>query len=149
MPNYSPIFTSSADVSWASAPISGTNYVGGTALAAYDGTSASYLVHTANANGSFVQKLVCEANGNTVGTIPACVLRIYINNSSPVTTATNNTLYYQFSLPAVPRSDTTATAHIEIPLLLQLPPNYRIYVSISSTASLLGGWVVTAIAGEY
>jgi hypothetical protein len=143
MPNYNPIFTSGADVSWTTTPI--TTVVTGTTAAAYNGTSASLLVFSANAGGAFVQKLVCEA----YGTNTASVLRVFINNGSTSATAANNTLYYQYSLPVTTQSNVVGTAHIEIPLMIQLPAFYAIYVSIAAAANLASGWVVTAVGGEY
>jgi len=143
MVNTSPIFTVSGDINWVSSPI--ISVVTGSTSAAYDGTSATQLIHTAGINGSFIQKLVCEAFGTNI----ASVLRIYINNGSTTATASNNVLYYQYSLPATTQSATVATAHIEIPLSLVMPPSYRLYAGISCTAALASGWVVTAIGGEY
>jgi hypothetical protein len=142
--NTSPIFTVSGDINW-------TDFihtaVSGTAVSAYNGTSA-HLIYTAGDVGGFVNKVVCEAGG--LGNNVASVLRIYINNGSDNTVSSNNVLYYQYALPATTRSDTVATAHIEIPLSLQLPRLYRLYVSISTnTANLSGGWRVTAIGGDY
>lgn len=141
--NTSPIFTVSGDINWTTSPI--INVVTGSTSAAYDGTSGTVLVHTAGVNGSFIQKLVCEAFGTNI----ASVLRVYINNGSTTATASNNVLYYQYSLPATTQSATVATAHIEIPLNIQIPTGYKIYASISCTANLASGWMVAAIGGEY
>lgn len=143
MVNTSPIFTVSGDINWTPSPI--INVVTGSTSAAYDGTSGTVLIHTALADGSFVQKLVCEAFGTNI----AAVLRIYINNGGTTATASNNVLYYQYSLPATTQSATIATAHIEIPLNIQLPAGYRIYAGISCTANLASGWMVTAVGGDY
>lgn len=144
--NTSPIFTLGAELSFTSAI---TNYVQGTGVQAYNGTSAVTYLASGASNGTFIQKLVCEANGGTAGSIPACVLRIYVNNGGDNTVSANNVLYYQYSLPLVARSDTIATTHIEIPLNLHLPPNYRLFVGIGSTTSLLSGWYVVAVGGDY
>lgn len=141
--NTSPIFTSSADVTWVPSPI--TSVVIGTGAAAYDGTSGTVLVHTAGVNGSFVQKLVCESFGANTN----CVLRIYVNNGATSATASNNALYYQYSLPTVAQQSSIATTHVEIPLNLQLPASYRIFVGIGAAAALATGWMITCVAGEY
>lgn len=147
--NTSPIFTVSGDISWSPNFITTANIVSGTGASGYDGTS-SVLIHTAGVNGSFVQKIVCESGNG--GDNTACVLRIFINNGGVNSTASNNTLYYQYALPATSRSDVVATAHIEIPLALQLPPSYCLYAILSGTAGttiLTGGWKIICIAGEY
>lgn len=143
--NTSPIFTVSADVSWGTTnPITVVNT--GTGATAYDGTTNANLIFTAGVNGAFVQKLILEAGGANA----VAVLRVHINNGSTNATASSNTLYMQYSLPVIAAaSNTVATAHLEVPLMLQLPPSYRIYVSIGAGANLATGWFVTAIAGEY
>ena len=143
--NTSPIFTVSADLSWGSTnPITVTNTV--TTAGAYDGTTNANLIFTAGANGAFVQKLICEA----AGTNAVSVLRLHLNNGSTNSTASNNSLIMQMSMPATTAANTTATAHIEIPLMLQVPPSYRLYVSFGSASSpLASGWFVTVAGGEY
>jgi hypothetical protein len=142
--NTSPIFTVSSDLTWGSTnPITTVNT--GTGATAYDGTTNAVLLFTGGVNGSFLQKIVCEAGGaNNVS-----VLRIHLNNGSTNATASNNSLYMQYSLPATTASNTTATAHLEIPLMLQIPPNYRIYVSLGAAANLASGWYFNIVAGEY
>jgi hypothetical protein len=149
--NNTPIFTNIPDLGWpgstnGSVVVSAVNTT--TAATSYDGTSGVSLVFTAGTNGSFVQKLVCEAGGPT-GNATASVLRVHINNGTAPTNASANTLYMQYSLPTTTAVSITATAHIEIPLMLQLPAGYRIYVSIGSTLNLAGGWFVTTVAGDY
>jgi hypothetical protein len=142
--NTSPIFTVSADLSWGSTnPITTVNT--GTGATAYDGTTNAVLLFTGGTNGSFLQKIVCEA----AGTNNVSVLRIHINNGSTNATASNNSLYMQYSLPATAAANTTATAHLEIPLMIQIPPGYRIYVSLGAAANLASGWYFSIVAGEY
>jgi hypothetical protein len=142
--NTNPIFTLIPKIGSTSA-ITVTNTV--TTAAAYDGTTNTNLLFTAEAtDGSFVQKIVAEAFGTNI----ACVARIIINNGSTPATATNNSLYTTFSLPATTAANNTATAHIEIPLNIQLPPSYRIYISIGAASSpLASGWQFTALGGDY
>lgn len=142
--NTSPIFTVSADLSWGTTnPILTVNT--GTGTTAYDGTTNANLIYTAGANGSFVQKIICEAGGTNA----ISVLRIHLNNGSTNATAGNNTLVMQYSLPATTASNTTATAHLEIPMMLQIPPSYRLYASLGAAANLASGWFVTVVGGEY
>lgn len=145
--NTSPIFTVSGDISWGSTnPI--TNAVTGTTGAGvFDGTNANtVLVFTAGTNGAFVQKLVLEAGGSNI----ASVLRVHINNGSTNSTAANNTLYMQYSLPVTTTDNDAAISHLEVPLNIQLPASYRIYVTIgAASATLTGGWYITAVGGEY
>ena len=147
MPNYNPIFTSGAEISWPSVSAITTVNTGATNTAAYDGTANANLVFSAGPGGSFLQKLVFESGA---GSNAASVARVFINNGLTPATPANNNLYHSISLPTTTAVPTTANPHIELPLNIQLPPGYRIYVAISAGASpLTGGWIITAIGGDY
>jgi hypothetical protein len=148
--NTSPIFTNVPDLSWVGLtpgqPLTVSTVNTTNTSPSFEGTTNAFLVYTAGSNGSFIQKLVLEAAGNT-GT--AAVLRIHINNGTSNTSPSANSLYMQYTLPVVTQTTTTAGAHIEIPLMLQLQSGYRIYVSMGSSANLTAGWYITAVAGDY
>jgi len=144
--NTSPIFTITPKVSWGTTNPIGTVAVTSTASTSFDGTTSAVLLYTAGSNGAFVQKIIFEAGGTNS---TAAVARIFINNGSTNGTAANNTLFTQFSLPTTTVSNTVATAHIEVPLMLQLPASYRVYVLISSSANLGAGWYTSVVAGDY
>lgn len=116
-----------------------------TAANDYTGISANNaLVFTADAtNGSYVQRLRFKA----IGTNTASVARIYINNGSANTTATNNSFYGELALAATTLIATTSTIDIDYPLSFALNPGFRIYVGLGTTVA--AGWVVTPVAGDY
>ena len=115
-----------------------------TATGDYTGVSANHaLIHTAGSNGSFVQRIRCNAEGTNT----ASVLRIYINNGSTNGTATNNFLYGQVSLPGTTAINTAATVEIDYPMNIALPASFRIYVGLGTTVA--AGWFCSAIAGQY
>lgn len=141
--NNDPIFTRVGDLT-----TDGTTGMsqGITAAAAdYTGAGANnVLVFTADStNGSFIQRLRFKAKGSNV----AAVMRVYINNGSANTTASNNTFYGEISLPATTASTTTATVDIDYTMNLGLPPGFRIYVGLG--AAVAAGWTVTPIGGKY
>lgn len=141
--NSDPIFSRVGDVS-----ANGTTGMPATLTTAtgdYTGVSANHqLAHTADAtNGSFVQRLRFQATGTNV----ASVARIYLNNGSTNTTATNNAFYGQVSLPATTAINTAATTEIDYPMNFAMNPGFRIYVGLGTTVA--AGWVCTAIAGKY
>lgn len=147
--NTSPIFTNVPDITWPLAvngSVTLSSVTTTTPATAYDGTTGVSAIYTAGSNGSFVQKLVLEAGGTNA---TASVLRIFINNGTSNTNASANTLYMQYSLPITTAVATAATAHIEIPLMLQLPQGYRILLGLGSSANLAGGWYVTVVGGDY
>lgn len=117
-----------------------------TAAADYTGVSANNkLVFTADGtNGGFVQRLRFKAAG---GNAAATVARIYFNNGTDHTTATNNSFYGELSLPIVAAIATAATIDIDYPMAVPLPPGFCIYVGLGTTVA--GGWIVTPVAGKY
>ncbi len=117
-----------------------------TAAADYTGATATHnkLVYTADAtSGGFVQRLRFKAIGTNVAT----VARVFINNGSANTTATNNSFYGEVSLPATTASSSAATVEIDYPMNFALKPGFRIYVGLGTTVA--AGWVCTPIAGQY
>ena len=150
--NTSPIFTHTPKIMWgfnATNPFITSAVTGLTSVSAYDGTSNAYLVFSGNAqHGSFLQKLVCEPGpGNNASGV---VLRVFINNGLTNATAVNNALLGSYSLPTTTTSQTAMSSHIEIPLNLQIPAGYRVFVVLGcSSATLVGGWAITAVGGDY
>ncbi len=141
--NTDPIYSRAGDVSSNGTTGMATDMT--TATGDYTGVSANHvLVFTADStNGGFVQRLRFQAKGTNV----ASVARIYINNGSSNTTASNNTFYGQQSLPATTATNTGATTEIDYPMNFAINPGFRIYVGLGTTVS--AGWVVTAIGGKY
>lgn len=125
----------------------GTTFCGTilTATGDYTGASANHqLVWTADAtNGGYIQRI----RFNAIGTNIATVMRIYINNGSANTTAANNVLYGQQSMPATTASNTAATVEIDYPMALALPPGFRIYAGVATTVA--SGWIGVGIGGKY
>jgi len=117
-----------------------------TAAADYTGATATHnkLVYTADAtNGGFIQRLRFKA----IGTNTASVARIFINNGSANTTATNNSFYGEISLPATTAIATAATVEIDYPMNFALKAGFTIYVGLGTTVA--AGWVCTPIGGQY
>lgn len=113
----------------------------------YDGTGVNNVVaFTADStNGGYVQRIRFKAKGANA----VAVARIYFNNGSTNATATNNTFYGEISLPSTTASTTSATAEVDYPINVALPPGYRIVIGISAATTLASGWVPTVIAGAY
>lgn len=140
--NTAPIFTAQPDVSANGTTGMATDLL--TATGDYTGVSANHvLAHTAGANGSYIRKLRFKAKGTNTAT----VARVYINNGSTNTTASNNTFFDEISLPSTTASNTAATVNIDLPMEIGINPSFRIYVGLGTTVA--AGWVCTAVAGEY
>jgi hypothetical protein len=134
--NTSPIFSKIAHVEWA----------GGITAAntAKDGTGTVDTVFTADAtSGSYLQKLIVRPRGSNV----ASVLRVFMNNGAANTTAANNVLMAELSLPATSNSEVAALAGNELPLNIPVPPGYRITVALGTAVA--GGYAVSAFGGDY
>lgn len=109
-----------------------------------DGTGANNaLVHTADANGSFVANIRFSAKGTNT----ASKAYIYVNNGSTNATASNNALRWQVTLWSTTASATAALADIEQVLNIKLKPGWRIYVGLGTTVA--AGWVPSCEAEQY
>ena len=134
--NTSPIFTQIPEIQFARM----------TTTANTDHTMATGVSHslfTAGPSGSYVNKIRFKPSGSTAAT----VVRVFINNGGVTSTAANNSLYGEISLPAITTSNTLAQNDFELPMNIALPANYRLF---STTATALGGGLdVTIIGGDY
>ena len=130
MANNQPIFTSVGDVQWTTSAMTVANTT--TNLAA----GTIYLAFTADTtNGGYVQRIRFRTLGSNSN---ATVARIWINNGGATTTADNNTLFDEITLP-------TTTV---LPLNFALPPGDRIYITLGQ-APTSAGWQATVIGGKY
>lgn len=135
--NTSPIFTGTPDIQWASPALTAAN-------TAKDGTGTVATVFTADAgNGGYLQKVVARSTGTNVAT----VLRVFINNGGATTTAANNVLYTENTLPATTLSETAAQPAYEVALNVALPAGYRIICTIGTAVA--AGYALSAVGGKY
>lgn len=144
--NTAPIFTLTGQVSTDGATGMGKTVL--TATGDYTGISANHqLVFVSDAtNGGMIKALQFKAIGTNIAT----VARIYLNNGSANTTATNNTFFDEIALPATTASNTAPTTTIQYVFPFQglvLNPWFRVYVGVATTVA--SGWVVSPIGGEY
>ena len=109
-----------------------------------DGTGTVVTVFTADAtNGSFVDYLSVRPLGTNVAT----VIRVFINNGSTNTTAGNNVLKEDKTLPATTASNISALAAQDLPLRWMLPAGYKINITLGTAVS--AGYAVSAQGGDY
>ena len=144
MPNIDPVFTKTGNMSQNNS----TTMNQGITAAANDFTGAganNSLCFTADpTNGSFLQKLRLKGLGTNV----ASVLRVFLNNGSANTSATNNTFLGEISLPATTSNAAAATgADIDYMINMLIPPGFRIYVGLGTAVA--AGWSVVPVAGNY
>lgn len=115
-----------------------------TANTAKDGTGTVVQISApAGANGAFFESI----EALPVGTNVATVLRIFLNNGATTTTATNNILWEEVSLPATTLTETAAQTKVVIPLKRAIPAGYILYATIGTTVA--AGWRVRAHSGDY
>jgi hypothetical protein len=117
--------------------------------AANDFTGAganNVLVFTAGGSGSLLQRLRFKAAGTNVQT----VARIFLNNGSTNSTATNNSYIDDVQLNASTAATTAPTgATIDYVFSgggLLLEAGFKVYVGLATAVA--AGWVVTPIAGD-
>jgi hypothetical protein len=138
--NTTPIFSSVGSIQWAPTTLSVAN-------TAKDGTGTVTTVATGNNAGNnagnFVQKLIARSLGTNIAT----VLRVFINNGGVNTTAANNSLIAELTLPATTLSEVAAQPDYVLPLNFVLPAGYKINATIGTVVA--AGYQVSVIGGQY
>jgi hypothetical protein len=136
--NINPIFTAAADIQWPATPLTAAN-------STKDGASGTVTtVFTADAtNGGYVTKLIARALGTNVAT----VLRVFVNNGAVTTTAANNALIAEMTLPATTLSEVAAQPAYELPLGFALPAGYRLFCAIGTAVA--AGYGLSVTGGKY
>ena len=133
--NTAPIYTA--------VPVSSIGTTLTTANNAMDGTGTVVAVFTAGANGSYVSKIIARAQGSNTAT----VLRIFLNNGSTNTTASNNALIAELSMPTTTASATSALPSFEIPLGFAIGASYVLNACLGTTVA--AGVICTGVGGNY
>lgn len=121
----------------------------------YDGTeavgTAMALLFTAGVNGSRVEKIIARigstAGGVPAGTTTATVVRVWLNNGSANTTATNNSLIAELTIPATAVSAVAAVNGWEIPLNICVPAGYKIYMGMDTAIGATAAAVAATCFG--
>jgi hypothetical protein len=102
--------------------------------------AASYRLFVGPATGGEYGYFNTTTNSYTQTTIPTLL-------GNPLDFATTNIFYGEASLPSVTAIATAATAEIDYPMNIALPPGYRILVGLATTVT--AGWQVSVIGGKY
>jgi hypothetical protein len=138
--NNQPIFTRLADVQWTISAMTVANTT-------TDLTSGTiYLAFSADStNGGYAQRIRFRTLGSNTN---ATVARVWVNNGLTTTTAANNALFDEITLPTTTVSQVAAQSNYELPLNFALPAGYRIYITLG-TAPTSAGWRATVIGGKY
>ena len=141
--NTNPIFPITPKVEWGKLT---------TANIAKDGTGTVVTLFTAGANGARIDQIKVRALGTNVAT----VLRLFINNGSTNTTATNNSLVHEVTIAATTLHETAALTDNDITIakgsdvlspIPFLPAGYKIQATIGTT--IAAGIQVTVSGGDY
>ena len=134
--NTTPIFTTTPNI--------GLGVIIATANTAMDGTGTVGTLFTAGANGGRIDYILVKYTGTAI----ASLIRIFINNGSATTTATNNSLFTEQGTLAYTLSQTAAQANqYIIPLNLTLPAGYKITATVATTVA--AGFAFSAYGGDY
>lgn len=102
----------------------------------------------ANVTGTSYTQNTSSWNG-TLGSQTGSFLGPLANSSATFSTdiTLNTSLFGEVSIPATTASATAATAEIEYPINIAMPPGYRLLAGIGTTTA--NGYIVTAIGGKY
>jgi hypothetical protein len=138
--NTSPIFSNLGSIQWSAPALT-------TASTAKDGTGTVTTVFTGNAAGNaagnFLQKIIARPLGTNVAT----VLRVFVNNGAANTTAANNSLLAELTLPATTLSEVAAQPDFVLPLNFALPPGFKINCALGTAVA--AGYQVSIVGGQY
>jgi len=135
--NTSPRFPAASRLQWNQTILTAAN-------TAKDGTGTVTTVFNASpTDGSWVKSVVFQPGGTNV----ASVARIFVNNGGANSTAANNNLYGQLTLPAVTNSEVAAVFSPTYPMALWLPAGYTLFVTLGT--AVVGGYWVTVVGADY
>lgn len=113
---------------------------------AFDGTGTVITTFTAGSNGSFVQKICFRAQGGA-GNNVATVARVFVNNGSTQSTATNNMFCDEITLPATTGSAVAALAPIDLPINFYIQGGYKFNWCLGTIVAT--GYWTHAVGGDY
>lgn len=134
--NTVPVFTKAPEIQWATSALSAAN----TAL---DGTGTVATVFTAGADGAFVRELRLRSLGTNIQS----VCRVFINNGGANSTAANNILFDEITLPATSAAANAAIAPYVLPLNVALPAGYTIMLTLGTAVA--AGYRASAVGGSF
>ena len=136
--NTNPIYSGVGDLQWTTV-MTAVNIT-------LDATAANaYTIFSASMSGSFVQRVRFKASGSTSAT----AARIFINNGGVSSSAANNVLFDEITLPITTTSAAAATAVYELPMNIAVPAGYRILTTLATAQAAGGGWYASAVGGSY
>lgn len=107
------------------------------------GTITEPFFRSNTSNGSYLEQIRVKP----VGTNVATVLRIFYNNGLTTTTAENNSMIMEVTLPAYTMSEVSPSADLTFPVKMALPPSANLYATLGTAVA--SGWAVTGIGGDY
>lgn len=141
--NTSPIFIRTPNIQWAKldyAPPSSSSHIASGSL----GTEIK-VVYSASLNGSRIDELRILS----LGTNPATVVRLFINNGQDNNIITNNVLIDEITIASTTITEGIATPvnHIVYTNGLNLAPSYRLLALTSVSQS--HGLHISAFGGDY
>ena len=137
--NTQPIFSNQGSIKWGTSITAANTALDGTGTVATIATGNA----TGNAAGNFIQKVIARPQGTNVSS----VLRLFVNNGSANTTAANNAIIAEVTLPSTTLSQSSAMVGVEIPLNWVLPAGYNLNATLGTAVA--AGWMITAIGGQY
>lgn len=144
--NTVPIFTKSGVLGTARITAANTSSQGGGTI----GTDI-FLVETAGAEGSFVQRVRFMITATTPTTSTATVGRVFLSTqSSGSTTNANTFLWAETTLPSLSADNASGPVYpIDVPLGFVLPNGYSILVTNHAAPAANTAWIALAISGDY
>lgn len=109
-----------------------------------------FLVDTAGANGTFIERVRFIPTASTPTTTTATIGRIfYSSQSSGATTAANTHLLAEVSLPATAADNATNPVQpIDVPINFTIPTGFSLLVTNHAAPAANTQWKATAIGAD-
>lgn len=124
-------------------PIVGIGALISVANTALNGTGTVTTLLTAGANGARIDYIRVKSTGTNVAT----VVRIFLNNGSDPTVATNNSLIAEQAVAAYTLSQTAASTDYVISLNINIPAGYVLTATIGTAVA--AALCLTTFAANY
>jgi hypothetical protein len=114
---------------------------------AQDGTGTVTTCFTAGANGSWLSGVRLRASGGSGNNNVATVARFFLNNGSTNTSAANNQLIGEYTLPATTGSATAASPDLFWGYNRPIPAGWKILVVLGTAVA--SGWFAIGEGKDY
>jgi hypothetical protein len=141
--NINPIYVKGAKQAWSSVITAADTTQTGITGANYFADSVTGFALVAGADGIWLPGVRFKSRGTNV----ASLARVFINNGSAETSASNNLFFEEIVLPATTLSQAAAQQPVFMPINMIIPSGHRLFWTLATAVA--GGWQGMFTSGDY